>query len=177
MFVLGHLGFGAQMARALHLKLPKKAFWLGALLPDLIDKPVYYFLSWRTGAQGAAVPIIHGTRSAGHTLLFLMTLSVMSLYLNRSWMRALTWGVISHLALDFVSDQIVGFPQLPLASHLPLSYPMRGEIPAAQHLSLSSHLFKLRQPFFLITEILGGLLLLYPIGKHRSLLKEPPPRP
>lgn len=69
---------------------------LGALLPDLIDKPIAYFVFER----------YHATRLWGHTLLFASLLMVAVLLLTRRgrprrrWM-AVTVGVLIHLILDF----------------------------------------------------------------------------
>ena len=51
-----------------------RAFFVGALLPDLIDKPLYYGWSWLTGKHGADAGLISGTHLFGHTGVFLLAL-------------------------------------------------------------------------------------------------------
>jgi hypothetical protein len=46
MFFFGHLGVGATLVRPWKERLPFRWVLLGAVLPDLIDKPLYYGLSW-----------------------------------------------------------------------------------------------------------------------------------
>ena len=61
--------------------------WLiaGCLLPDLIDKPLFYGLLW---LHGHPDPLISGSRSVGHTGLFLVSLLAIAL-LSR---RAAAWA-------------------------------------------------------------------------------------
>ncbi len=78
MFVLGHLGIGKRLAAHPYRRfsrVDKRAFFVGALLPDLIDKPLYYGWSWLTGKHGAEAGLISGTHLFGHTGLFLLALA------------------------------------------------------------------------------------------------------
>jgi hypothetical protein len=159
MFVLGHLGIGAQIFRPWIRRLPPKAFWLGALLPDLIDKTTYYSLSWKTGLTGIALPIIHGTRSFGHTGLFLLSAYGLAWTRERPFFLALSWGILSHFVLDWISDQWIGFPHAFTLSYLPVLWPFNGEFPISPHPSLTQHLLGVQKPFFIITELLGGFLI------------------
>ncbi len=160
MFILGHLGFGTRLAQGQIKHLPRKAFWLGCLLPDLIDKASYYTLSWSTGLQGAALPLIHGTRSLGHTLIFLALCWGLSRYKHPFFFKALTWGVVTHFVLDLITDQCTGLPHITGISHIPLLWPLSGAFPTSPHPSLSHHLLSIGHPFFIVTEILGAIALL-----------------
>jgi hypothetical protein len=54
MFIFGHMGFGAAMARPWANPFRKLSFGmilLGTVLPDLIDKTLYYSLSFWTCAR------------------------------------------------------------------------------------------------------------------------------
>src|SRR5207245_8990653 len=74
MFVLGHLGIGSWLA-ARRVRADSIAWLLfGAVLPDLIDKPLYYALSFATGRHGAALGLISSTRTFGHTLILAFAL-------------------------------------------------------------------------------------------------------
>ena len=78
MFVLGHLGVGKKLAARPYRqfsRLDKRAFFVGALLPDLIDKPLYYVPAWLTGRRGAAAGILSGTHLFAHTGLFLLVVA------------------------------------------------------------------------------------------------------
>lgn len=70
---------------------------VGALLPDIIDKPLGYFFFRETFSNG---------RIFGHTLLFLILITLAGLYLYRSraqpWLLVLTFGTLTHLILDLM---------------------------------------------------------------------------
>jgi len=98
-FVFGHLGMGRALVRPWLGPLPWLPLAVGMLLPDLIDKPLYYthissFLSC--------------TRTIGHTAIFAaVLLAVAALWSSRrGW--ALGVGVATHLVLDNVFDAVVG---------------------------------------------------------------------
>ncbi len=102
MLPLGHMGLTVVV-----VKLAEKFFspWVdyrlllvASLLPDLIDKPVRYFL----GAQ----PLFSG-KYYGHSWLFLFTIFIMALlqwyYWDRRTLFTLFMGICSHDFLDAVS--------------------------------------------------------------------------
>jgi len=99
MFLFAHLGMGRALVRPWHGRLPWVPLALGMLLPDLIDKPLYYL---------HASPFFSCTRTVGHTALFAaMVLGVAALRKSpRGW--ALGVGVATHLVLDNVFDAVVG---------------------------------------------------------------------
>src|SRR5687767_3274929 len=98
MFVFGHLGIGKTIADPTlrRYSLPLAPLFIGSLLPDLIDKPLYYGLVALTGKRGAELELIHGTRTFGHTALLLLLI----LMWKRPVVRALALGVLTHIALD-----------------------------------------------------------------------------
>src|SRR4051812_43796707 len=67
MFALGHVGIGRRLVPRYRAFTARERwiFALGALLPDLIDKPLYYIPSWITGKRGAELGLIAGTHSFG----------------------------------------------------------------------------------------------------------------
>lgn len=74
-----------------------RVLMVGALLPDIIDKPIgRLFFSDEIGSG----------RMFSHTLVFFLMLFLAGLYLNRvrghSWLLILSAGVFSHLVLDGV---------------------------------------------------------------------------
>ena len=68
---------------------------LGALLPDIIDKPLGSILFLNVFQNG---------RIFGHTLIFNLCFVALGVYLtlkwNKNWMAALAFGSIMHLILD-----------------------------------------------------------------------------
>jgi inner membrane protein len=68
---------------------------IGALLPDIIDKPVGVFLFRDTFSNG---------RIFCHTLLFLILITLGGLFLywsrNKTWLLVLSFGTFIHLILD-----------------------------------------------------------------------------
>jgi hypothetical protein len=92
------------MTRIIPAKLQFRWILLGTLLPDLIDKPVFFLLShyfheagWEAGKRGFA-----------HTLVFLALLGAIS-----SWRRSQAWwaitaGAATHLVLDVISKSTEG---------------------------------------------------------------------
>ena len=105
MFLLGHVGIAKKMAARPYRRFSradKRAFFVGVLLPDLVDKPLYYGWAWLTGKHGAAAGIISGTHLFAHTGLFLVVLALAGLVTRSQPLRALAIGVATHLALDGV---------------------------------------------------------------------------
>jgi hypothetical protein len=168
MFVLGHLGIGRQLARrAYEAYTPRerRTFFVGALLPDLVDKPLYYAQSWITGKEGAALGLIAGTHSFGHTALFLALLAAAMRLTGAGWVRALTVGVATHLGLDVVG--------LTMDAHT-LLWPLLGwSFTPFRHHGLGEHLLTVLRPVTFAGEIVGAALLIWEYRKRRR----PPPTP
>lgn len=68
---------------------------IGAILPDLLDKPAIYFLSSES---------VHSGRVFAHTLLFVILLTCLGLLIRnkygKSWLLYLAGGSLAHLVLD-----------------------------------------------------------------------------
>lgn len=153
MFVLGHLGLGKLIAARPYrgFSAPeKRAFFTGALLPDLIDKPLFYIPFWLTGRR---VGILSGTHLFAHTGLFLLVLTAAARFRRSSLLRALAIGVATHFVLDCVGLSMDLRTLLwPLFGwHFPV-YPFR---------NLEQHLWTVMNPITLAGELLGGAALLW----------------
>ncbi len=110
MFPLGHVGIGTRMIPARirdGLRWPWFAF--GCLLPDVLDKPV--FLAAHFARRAGLVPLdaLRGSRLLGHSALFFAVLLALAVAFPRAErLRALTWGVATHLLLDLIPDLLSG---------------------------------------------------------------------
>jgi hypothetical protein len=162
MFALGHLGIGKRLAARpfRHFSpVDKRMFFVGALLPDLIDKPLYYIPAWLTGKHGAAAGILSGTHLFAHTGLFLLVLAIAGLATRSRPLRALAIGVTTHLVLDFVG----------LSMNLrTLLWPLFGwRFPTYPFRSIGEHLGTFFRPLTFISEALGGAILWWDYRKAR----------
>ena len=119
MFIFGHLGIGSKLVHPFSRGLSDKAVLLGTILPDLIDKPLYYGFSFFTRKQGAELGMISGTRTLGHTALFLVLLTS-SAYIKKSrFLTALSLGVATHLLRVARADNFLNnFYNFPIHSVL-----------------------------------------------------------
>ncbi len=162
MFLLGHLGIGSWVA-ARRVRADQLGWLLlGTLLPDLIDKPLYYALALTTGRQGAELGLISGTRTFGHTLLLIIVLWLLA---PRRAGMPLALGMLTHLALDELGDMLgLFFPALgthPRPGTLSaILFPFLGpRFPVSPFQSALEHLASLENAYVLAGEIAGAALL------------------
>lgn len=160
MLPLGHLGIGSRLLGPWRCRFDRRWLFLGCLLPDLIDKPLYYALSLATGRHAAGLGLISGTRTVGHTgLLFLLLLA-----LGLRWpaLRAVAAGLATHLFLDNLGD-LLG-PPVPMERRtiLALLFPALGvRFPIAPFTGLADHLERnLTSAYSIAGELIGGGILL-----------------
>ena len=170
MFVLGHLGIGSRLVSGLRRKgLPQKplawSLYFGCLLPDLIDKPLFYGLHLLHGSW----PLITGSRTFGHTGLFLLALLLGAALLRRPWATAIPAGVVTHFALDIAGELVTG-AEPDSSIWLAVFFPALGvRFPVAHFTSLLEHLMVSAQSGYVVAgEIVGGLLLLQAYRQRSS---------
>jgi hypothetical protein len=161
-FALGHLGLGKTIAARPYRRsspVERGAFFRGALLPDLIDKPLFYVPFWLTGGRSAATGILSGTHLWAHTGLFLLALVLAALLTRSPLLSALAIGVATHFVLDCVGLSMgLGTLLWPLFGwHFP-AFPFR---------SLGQHLATILNPITLAGELLGGAVLWWDYRKAR----------
>jgi|SRR3954467_4294999 inner membrane protein len=163
MFALGHLGIGKKLAARPFRgfsRADRRAFFVGALLPDLIDKPLYYIPAWLTGKDAAAAGILSGTHLFAHTGLFLVVLAGVALVTRSGPARALVIGVATHFVLDFVGLSM---------NWATLLWPFLGwQFPTYPFRSLGQHLGTIFNPITFIGETLGAAILWSDYRKHRK---------
>jgi hypothetical protein len=162
-FVLAHLGLGTTLARP---RLGARGLpWLllGTLLPDLIDKPLYYGAALLTHRHGAELGLLSSTRIFGHSLALAL---VLYLLLPRRIGVPLVAGILTHLGLDELGDVFGRFwPSLRLVHDGPdtahaILFPLLGfRFPVSSYMSPREHLASLANVYLLASEALGAALL------------------
>jgi hypothetical protein len=158
MFVLGHVGIGPRLLLGLRRRLPAGWLALGCLLPDLIDKPLFYGLLW---TEGHADALIAGSRSIGHSGLFFLLLLGIALLVRRPAAWAVFAGVATHLALDVLGELIMG-AEAETSIWLAILFPALGwQFPRAYFSSMLEHLrISAASAYVVAGELLGGALLI-----------------
>jgi hypothetical protein len=167
---LGHLGIGSRLVGRARARLPAWPLYFGCLLPDLLDKPLYYVLSAATGRHGAALGLISSSRTVGHTGLLLLALAVAALLTRSPRMAALAAGDATHLFLDNLPDLFLLRGRLPDSSSLiALVFPALGmRFPIANFASLAEHFhLNATSPYAVAGELVGVAILL------RAALRRP----
>jgi hypothetical protein len=162
MFVLGHAGIGSALARPWTKARPLAWVLLGTQLPDLIDKPLYYALSWVFDESGASLGLISGTRTFGHTLI---ALCLAWWATSRRAGSAVAIGAGTHLVLDSAGDLVAmatgswssGKGPWVIAAIL---WPLLGtQFPIIPHSGVVEHVAALNNWWTLAGELAGGALL------------------
>jgi LexA-binding, inner membrane-associated putative hydrolase len=175
MFVLGHVGIGVALGAP---RVPGdtrtlRFLILGTLLPDLVDKPLYYALSFATGRTGAELGLISSTRTFGHTLLFCLLLYAI---LPRRMGVPLAAGMITHLFLDDMGDVFgllfhSGPRRAGPDTAAAILFPAFGfHFPILPFSSASEHVRSLVDPYTISGEVLGAVLIYLNRARLRAAL-------
>jgi LexA-binding, inner membrane-associated putative hydrolase len=176
MFLLGHMGIGWAVVRPLvvkkrssaeRLRYPWAWFLCGCILPDVIDKTLYYVLNLS--------PDFHvvGTRTYGHTLLFASFVLGIGWYRGSRVWNAVALGVFTHLAFDHIGDglslllatRVNPLPTMARSGfdhYAGLFWPFFGQVfPEAPSENAKEHLVKsiVEKPHIPIAEVLGAFVL------------------
>ena len=179
MFVLGHSGIGTFAARPLIRPGTLRWALLGTLLPDLVDKPVYYGLAFATGKRAAELGLISGTRTFGHTLLFAI---LMFALVRGPRGAALAVGLATHLLLDLGGDGYGwvyghlfgpgGLPAHPGPTTLAaVFFPLLGpHFPISPFQTVGDHVLSIASAWTVFGELAGAALLYW--QHRRGLLGE-----
>lgn len=151
MFILGHAGVGKALADRLTRSLPVVPLLIGTLLPDLIDKPLYYSGLW---------PFITSTRSFGHTGLLLLLLATIAWSRGSLPLKALVVGMATHMVLDVGMDAVRWPDELTPALIAPL-WPLLGvSFWINQTDTITEHLWALAVGPIIAGELLGSCYLI-----------------
>jgi hypothetical protein len=157
MFVFGHLGIGSKMVSPWTTGLKRSHVLIGTILPDLIDKPLYYFPSWITGKSGAELGLISGPRTFGHTGLLLLLMATTAIIRRSKLLAALALGMATHIFLDNLADHFLPPGKSPSAL-LAMTWPISGPGFPASYGGVDGFLHSFT-PFLIGAEVIGiGLL-------------------
>lgn len=175
MFVLGHLGIGSFIAKPWSKGLSRSALLLGTLAPDILDKSIFYGQVVLLGRPISDPGFFSGTRTIGHTALFLLLLAGSAWVKRSRWLEALSLGMATHLLLDNLVDRVF-YPAgigTPYSGLIALVFPLMGwKFPLYPYASGVDHLKAAGQTFTLAFEAVGAALLgwEYWKGSHRQLI-------
>jgi membrane-bound metal-dependent hydrolase YbcI (DUF457 family) len=149
MFILGHIGFGRTLARPWLRRLPTWPLVIGTLLPDLIDKPLYYAHVWT---------FISCTRTFGHTGLLMLAVATVAYLRHSRVLAALALGMATHVVLDCALDWMTS--NGPSTAFVALTWPILSRTFAVYDFaSMRAHLQALISPAILATEVIGLVLI------------------
>ena len=162
LFILGHIGIGRAIVGQKGRALPLLPLALGMILPDLIDKSLYYL---------RLSSFISCTRTFAHTGLFLVGLAAVAwLRRSRAW-SAIALGVATHVLLDWTLDQ---FSTQPSSELVAFAWPfLSSRFASYQFNSPLDQLEHLANWRILVTEAIGLVLLVreYRKGRFASLFR------
>jgi len=157
MLLLGHLGITVGVAYGLERVWRRSPPWdyrlvlVGALLPDLIDKPL-------------ALAGIWGGRAIGHTILaFAVLTAVTALLVRRRWISPGWWALPLGLVVHLVLDQMWLTPSILLWPAFGFAFPGQLTIKSFTELLLAL----LHEPGIVAGEVVGGIFLAALIVRHK----------
>jgi hypothetical protein len=159
MLLFGHLGFGYQLVAPWRRRFPGWPLALGMLLPDIIDKPLYY---------SGISDFISCTRTFGHTGLLCLAMFGLGRLLRKQAFTAVGLGMATHFVLDFVMDVWTGDASKadgPSSIGVAVLWPLRGPF-VVDRPTLAEHLHALLNGPVIVTEILGIILLAWVLSRR-----------
>ena len=181
MFFLGHLGIGTRIVSRFSTESLFSFVLLGTITPDLIDKPLYYLLSWYTGKKGMELGLISGGRTFAHTGVFLLSLGVLSQLFQSKKLKSLCFGIATHFLLDCTGSSFYAPLNFELVRRN-LFWPFSGwKFPTIPYSHLVDHLNLLDRPLQICAEGVGLIFLIFELKKasgekktdsHRSTPRE-----
>lgn len=175
MWFFGHLGIGSQIAKPLGRKLPWGAILWGTLLPDLIDKPLYYahkFYIEKSAGTGSDLGLISCSRTFGHTGLLILALSSLAWWRRSRVVAGLALGMATHVLIDAIQDTIMGIPWREASSMLAVTWPFSGRFAGMPFHNLGEHLASGGTPLILGAELVGAFLLVREWRRRRYGLQK-----
>lgn len=167
MYLFAHLGLGYLAVKPWWRRVPTVPLLVGTLFPDLLDKPLYYIASAWTGEKGAAIGLLSGTRTFGHTALLLLVIFALTSLGGWKARGGFCLGIATHLLFDNLGDYFAGGGVFNLQA---LLWPLEGwafpEMPYPSFRAQLGHWLDSRQ---LLLEVAGlGVLIAVAVMARRK---------
>ena len=173
MFIFGHLGITlgiffilSQFIPSIRSRLDYRIIALGALLPDLVDKPIGRFLFAESVASG---------RLVGHTLVFVLILLIGGYVLLKQRRDSLGVQVAGAGFLHLVEDRMWMSPVTLLWPALGWKFPQGDAYGSFKDylLDVISHCYVPEPSYEFVSEVVGfivltGMLVRY-VRRHRDV--------
>ena len=157
MFVFGHIGIGRKLASPWSRDLPRVPLAVGMLLPDLIDKPLYYVRLW---------DYVSCTRTFGHTGLLLLLLLLCGYLVRSRALLALGLGDATHLLLDWAVD---GFGhEVGSSTWMAMAWPLYGDFAHYYFSSVADHAESLVVTPVVVAELIGLALIGWDYARRKA---------
>lgn len=179
MLLFAHMGIGSRLVKPWSRRLPYMALLAGTLLPDAIDKPLYYVNLFYSRMTETNVGLINNSRTIGHTGLFLLALALLAFVRRSRLIAALALGTATHLLLDNLNDALVDtfMPELKVPGEAPqrsamvaLLWPfLQSYFPTAPFATFSAHMHRSFNPFSIGFEALGAFILYWDHWQNRHV--------
>ena len=171
MYPIAHVGIGSLIILKSHFKkctgIKLTPLFFGTLLPDLIDKPIFYFGKYLQVFNYSVLPAA-GSRNYSHTILFSTIFFGISARLRSKVLLAISLGVISHQLIDVLSDIIIAWDIKAIPLKL-IFWPLYGTgFQKASFANFSEHLKFWVSPYELIGEAVGLICLIYIISNSKK---------
>jgi len=158
MFIFGHLGIGRTLTRPWNTRYSAWLLALGMLLPDLIDKPLYY---------ARLSEFFSCTRTVGHTAILMLLIFAAGRLSGRRAFMAIGVGVATHLALDCLLDLVAA--DGPSSAWRAVTWPLLGrDFTRFYSASISAHLGRLIATPVVLCEVAGLSLLAWERRRART---------
>jgi len=160
MFVLGHIGIGRRLVGSRGRRLPAVPLLLGMLLPDVIDKTLYY---------AHISSFISCTRTVAHTGIFLLTVLAIGCLRRSRSATALGLGIATHVMLDCVLDFLnAGLGRGIGSGLIALTWPLYGWHFVIYDTTPWNHLMGVLTWPVMMFEAVGAILLSWEWWRHRE---------
>lgn len=174
MLPLAHLGIGSKMVSPWAKGLPKWALLLGTVLPDFIDKPLFYLMLLLARMTGGSVGYINNSRTFAHTAIFLLLITGLAVLRRSKTLAAIAFGVATHLLLDNLGDGLAGY-FMPDITHPPqqsaliaLLWPFyKSYFVISPFDTLAGHMHRSINPLSLGFEVIGASILFWDYWQFR----------
>jgi hypothetical protein len=168
MYPVAHIGIGSLIVLKTYYRKYQNVklshIFLGTLLPDLIDKPIYYIGKYFQVAEYSLLSVA-GSRNYSHTLLFAVIIFGLSLTSRKALLLSVSLGVISHQLIDIISDMLISWNYRSISLGL-IFWPAYGtRFPKGPFANFSEHLKFWFSPYEISGELLGLTCLIYILSK------------